>query len=58
MKRRIRDVWADDSGQGMAEYTILIAMFTVPMIGMDVLLIEAVTKYLKDFYFCISLPIP
>ena len=51
-------MFANESGQGMTEYIILVILVALVLVPYFRLMPEAVRGYVRPFYYCISKPIP
>ncbi|MFP4354610.1 MAG: hypothetical protein ACLFUJ_05750 [Phycisphaerae bacterium] len=61
MKRRgrtIRDLADDDRGVAMVEYTLLLAVFVLPLFPLFVAMLSALTQYYRLLTFLHILPLP
>ena len=50
--------FADESGQAMAEYALIVFALTVGLVAFVPMFIRALQSYYDSFYLMISLPIP
>jgi len=60
-RRRVSDSPSErspESGQGMAEYVILLFGCMLGLLGILVPMANAINSYLNSIYFCVSLPFP
>ncbi len=56
--RTFRDLAGDDSGQAAVEYTLLLAVFALPMFPLFVAMLAALTHYYRLVTFLQTLPLP